>query len=215
MSARLLATFCLGNLVVASAWASPADLPGSEVVVYLSAAGAQPERPLDYMKLELGRLMSTAGYRIAWAESRDPERPSTESPLVVVRFQGACAIAAVPSAKAGALASTAVSGGQIIPFSSLDCTSLTRVLSAPLASEPGARRDFLYGRAMARLLAHELYHVLLKTTDHSHEGLARPTFTAADLLAERFEFEQTTLVKLRPPTIPHPASSSTDDSSTR
>jgi hypothetical protein len=215
MSARILATFCLGNLVVASAWASSADLPGSELVVYLSAVDAQPQRPLDYMKLELGRLMSTAGYRIEWADSRDPERPSTESPLAVVQLRGTCALSAVPPARVGALASTAVSGGQIIPFSSVDCTNLTRVLSAPLAAEPGARRDFLYGRAMARLLAHELYHVLLKTGDHSREGLARSAFTAADLLTERFEFEQTTLVKLRPPSAARPVASSADDSSTR
>jgi hypothetical protein len=215
MSARLLATFCLGNLVVASAWASSADLPESELVVYLSAVGAQPQRPLDYMKLELGRLMGTAGYRIEWADSRDPERPSTESPLAVVQLRGTCAITTVPAAKVGALASTAVSDGHIIPFSWMDCTSLTRVLTAPLAYEPAARRDFLYGRAMARLLAHELYHVLLKTGDHSREGLARPGFTTSDLLTERFEFEQTTLAKLRPPAVPRTVVSSADDSSTR
>jgi hypothetical protein len=211
----LLATFCLGNLVVASAWASPADQPGSELVVYLSAVGGQPQRPLLYMKLELGRLMSAAGYRIEWADSRDAERPSTESPLAVVQLRGTCAITAVPSAKVGALASTAVADGQIIPFSWVDCSTLTRVLSAPLASEPGARRDFLYGRAMARLLAHELYHVLLKTGDHSREGLARPGFTTNDLLTERFEFEQTTLARLRPTVVARTVASSAGESSIR
>jgi hypothetical protein len=63
--------------------------------------------------------------------------------------------------------------------------------------ETVARRDFLYGRAMARVVAHELYHVLLKTADHAHAGIARSCFTAEDLLTEHFEFEGATLAKLR------------------
>jgi hypothetical protein len=198
MFARLLAAFCLSNLVVLPIWGSPADQPDSEVVVYLSDSGIQPQRPLNFMKLELGHLMRAAGYRVEWSDSRDAERPSTDSQLAVVQLRGTCTLTSVPAAKVTSLASTAVSGGQIIPFSWVDCTSLTRVLSAPLAAEPGARRDFLYGRAMARLLAHELYHVLLRTGDHSREGIARPGFSATDLLTDHFEFEQGTLAKLRP-----------------
>jgi hypothetical protein len=177
--------------------------------VYLTSYVAQAQHPLDYMKLELGHVMATAGYRIqwddAWSGSRMRGFPSTSSTLVVVELRGSCAIPAGniasghPTARREILASTAVADGQILPFSWLDCASLTNVLAAPLAAEAGARRDFFYGRAMARLLAHELYHILLKTGDHAREGIARPGFTANDLLTEHFEFDETTLAKLRPP----------------
>jgi hypothetical protein len=198
MFARLLAAFCLFNLVVVSAWGSPSEPSPSEIVVYLSASAAQPQRPLDFMKLELGRLMRTAGYRMEWSDARTPERSTTDSVLAVVDLRGTCEAGVPSTGKTTALASTAVSEGRVLPFSSVDCASLTRVLATALAAEAPARRDYLYGRAMARLLAHELYHILLQTQDHSREGIARPAFTAVDLLTEHFEFEVSTLAKLRP-----------------
>jgi hypothetical protein len=50
---------------------------------------------------------------------------------------------------------------------------------------------------MARVLAHELYHVLAQTRDHAAEGIGKPCFTAADLVSSRFEFEATSLSRLR------------------
>jgi hypothetical protein len=179
MFARLLAAFCLCNLVVLPVWG--VDRPETAVVVYLSGAGTQPTRPLEFMKAEAGRLMRDAGYRVEFTSAR----PTTDSALVVLELHGTCAAGTV-AGKAGALASTALSDGQVIPFASVDCAGLSRVLATALANEPGARRDFLYGRAMARLIAHELYHVLGKTTEHQRTGVARACLHPADLLSEQF-----------------------------
>jgi hypothetical protein len=197
MSARLLAACCLLDCVVVPALGLSTDLPESPLVVYLSS-GVQPERPLLYMKLELARLMRSAGYHVEWSDAHDRTPPSTDAALAVVELRGTCELSNLPSRRVEALASTPVSDGRILPYSSVDCASLTRMLAGPLANEPGARRDFLYGRAMARVLAHELYHVLAQTGDHSHKGIARAGFSANDLVAERLEFEQGTLAKLRP-----------------
>jgi len=192
MYARLLAAFCLVHLAVGCLLGSSDDQPETPLVVYLSGS-AQPQRSVDYMKLELGHLMRTAGYRVEWSDAH----PSTDSVLIVVRLRGACEVNETLPAKPGPLASTAVADGRILPFSSVDCDSLTQLLAPQLASQSLARRDFLYGRAMARVVAHEIYHILLDTSDHSREGVARACFTAADLLRENFEFEQNTLARLR------------------
>jgi hypothetical protein len=192
MYARLLAAFCLVHVGVGCLWASSEDQPENPLVVYLSGS-TQPQRSLDYMKLELGRLMRTAGYRVEWSDSRS----FTDAPLIVVKLRGTCEIGEGQAAKSGPLASTSTVDGRILPFSSVDCDSLTQLLASQLASQPRARRDFLYGRAMARVLAHELYHVLLDTPGHSRDGVARAAFNIADLLGEHFEFEQTTLSRLR------------------
>ena len=68
------------------------------------------------------------------------------------------------------LATTTITDGQVLPFSSLNCAALTNSVSGALAKEAGARRDFLYGRAMARVVAHEFYHVLMRTTEHGRSG---------------------------------------------
>lgn len=200
MSARILAAFCLLNLVVVSGRGYSSEVPSHALVVYLAADPGQSQRPLDYMKLEVGRLMHAAGFRVEWRDARASGRESTESQLAFVELRGACSISAgsaVSGSNSSSFASTSISGGEVLPFSWVDCSKLTQALSASLAAEPGARRDFLYGRAVARVVAHELYHILLKTGDHSREGVARPSFTVRDMLAEHFEFEQSVLARLQ------------------
>jgi hypothetical protein len=177
MFARLLAAFALSNLVVLPV--SGVDRPETAVVVYLSGAAAQPARPLQSMKDEAVRLMRSAGYRVEWTT----RRPTTDAVLVVVTLQGTCSAGNTPGT-AGALASTATSDGKVIPFATVDCEGLSRVLATALAGEPAARRDFLYGRAMARVIAHELHHILEKTTEHTRSGIARACMHPGDLLAD-------------------------------
>jgi hypothetical protein len=198
MFARLLAAFCLMVVVVST---SASRFEENALVVYLAGEELQPERPLEHMKTEFARLMDSAGYRVVWAGARHRDPVSTDSELIVINFRGVCG-AAEPgpiSAPGTALASTAINGTHVMPFSSVDCSALTAILARGLGMEPGARRDFLYGRAMARLIAHEMYHFLLQTRDHELEGIARPRFSARDLLSERFDFEPTTLERLRTP----------------
>jgi len=176
----------------------------AELVVYLRTGGNQPVVPLAQMKRELGALMHQAGYRVEW-RSLDANRSQDgdASLMAVLDFTGVCGIApgyadAERAAKIStSLATTTITDGQVLPFSSLNCATLTKSVSAALAKEAGARRDFLYGRAMARVVAHEFYHVLMRTTEHGRSGVARSCFSTSDLLTERFEFEGSALARLR------------------
>jgi hypothetical protein len=51
---------------------------------------------------------------------------------------------------------------------------------------------------MARLLAHEFYHVLAQTEHHTETGVAKARFSTADLLADHFHFEGAALNRVRP-----------------
>ncbi len=157
------------------------------------------------MKREMVSLMRAAGYQIEWRNLRGGSRDSAESAqLVVLSLNGVCAPGRGqgPSQDAlpadASLATTSISDGRVLPFSTMNCGALTRALAPALASEAGARRDFLYGRAMARVAAHEFYHALAGTREHAARGIARSCFTQADLLSERFHFEAATLARLRP-----------------
>jgi hypothetical protein len=184
--------------------AQSAGATDAALVVYLRAGGSQPAAPLAEMKREVGSLMSQAGYRVEWRSLDAPRGEEGEaSMLAVLELNGTCGLAAGygaaerPLGSHTSLATTSITDGQVMPFSSLNCTALTRSVSASLGQEAGARRDFLYGRAMARVVAHELYHVLMRTTEHARGGVARSCFSTADLLTERFEFEGATLARLR------------------
>jgi len=63
-----------------------------------------------------------------------------------------------------------------------------RVIDRDLRAATSADREELLGRALGRVMAHELYHVLLRTRKHGHSGLARPVLTSADLLAVHDNF---------------------------
>jgi hypothetical protein len=203
MFARLLATFCLLSGLVAQSPARAESPQDSTLVVYLRTGGHQPAAPLDQMKRELGSLMQQAGFRVEWRSLDSEQRENTNAEyLAVLELDGFCGMySGKPSAAAdnhsSSLATTSVSDGHVLPFSKVNCGVVTRSVAPALMRETVARRDFLYGRAMARVVAHELYHVLLKTADHAHAGIARSCFTAEDLLTEHFEFEGATLAKLR------------------
>jgi hypothetical protein len=150
------------------------------------------------MKRELTALMRSAGYRLEWGGE------SNSAFLVVVELNGTCALPAgyggreAPAGPAASLASTNVTDGRVLPFASVNCAALTRSLSGVLSKDAAAQRDFYYGRALARVIAHEFYHILMRTTDHSRNGVSRSCFSAADLVAERFVFEDAIIAQLRP-----------------
>jgi hypothetical protein len=210
VSARLLATFCLGMCFVSARPAQSAGDADPELVVYLKTEANQPSSPLAQMKQEVSALMRTAGYRVSW---RNPQTGAGDDAafLAIVELNGICglpagySVAGDPVGGGVSLATSAVSDGQVLPFSSVNCAILTRSVAPVLLKSAGAQRDYLYGRAMARVIAHELYHILTGSTDHARSGVARSCFSSDDLLAERFAFEGTTLARLK--TRPEPAGS--------
>jgi hypothetical protein len=202
MFARSLATYCL---LTAGLWAGDSDSIEPNLAVYLKAAPDQPNFPLQWLQRELSLIMSQAGYAIEWRDARATSQIYSDiSNLAVVELRGTCGLPAgpvppiEPIEEHEALASTPVTEGHVLPFTTVNCEAVTRLLVPALAQEAAARRDFVYGRALARIMAHELYHVLTGRADHDREGIAKAGFTARDLVGERFDFEQNTLSRLRP-----------------
>jgi hypothetical protein len=198
MFARLLALCCLSISVLSPGWAASTRPATAKLAVYFKTQASPFVRPLDSMKRELARLMLTAGYTLEWRGPQDSPI-DTGAFLAVVELRGDCeAVSGRPaSANTVELASTAVSDGRVLPFSWVNCGNLAQLLSPALADLPRARADFIFGRAIARLLAHEFYHILMQTREHTGNGLSKPCFTASELLAERFEFEHGVLAELQ------------------
>ena len=209
MFARLLALVCLGGFGIVTCRSEPVTLPNRKVVVYLQDEASQPAGPVAAMKREVASLLTEAGYSVEWRQHGNSTE--TDGFLTVVELRGVCQTPdhrAVESVSSGAkLASTAVTDGRILPFSWVNCKTLTQFLTPVIMDQPGARREFLYGRAMGRVVAHELYHILSNEPGHDVAGIAKPSFTARDVLADQFNFNHATLAKLEP----MPASSATFD----
>ena len=155
-----------------------------------------------------------ANRRASWAcTTRLTVRPHSTTPPTCIRWPGVikpgtihneafshydliptfCAAAGEPDIVAKCL--TGYAAGTKTFKVHLDGYNLMPFLSGSANETP--RRDFLYGRAMARVVAHELYHVLMRSAEHARGGVARSCFNTGDLLTERFEFEGATLARLR------------------
>lgn len=201
MYARLLAM--LGLLCVSTllGWSESAVPPSSELDVYLNGEIRSPDVRSE-MKRELAALMQRAGFRVVWRRAHDKTPSSRAVDLIVVELRGACAL---PTGEDStgladshlALASSSVVDAKVLPFSWVDCSALNRFLGPTILNLSEGEQAYLYGRAMARLLAHEFYHVLAQTEDHTEIGISKARLSTADLLSEHLGFGAIALEKLR------------------
>jgi len=111
--------------------------------------------------------------------------------LAVVTFKGRCDSSGLkaPGRFEGALGWTHMSDGQILPFTDVSCDRVRDFLGPGLLQFAVEERDEKYGRALGRVLAHELYHIFAHTMQHGSMGVAKESYNMKDLLADDFQFQ--------------------------
>jgi hypothetical protein len=195
-----LLTQALVGLIVTVLPAAAADTQTLTLVV--SPELFNSGSAFEELKRETARLVSPADYTFAWLQKGRQVLGEAFEQVVVIQFRGACH--SRPEGEisiAGgirSLATTAVSDGQVLPFVQVDCDRTRQLVSSVLAGLPSGAREALYGRALGRVLAHELYHVLAQTTSHKEQGVSKPCFRLADLLSTRFRFDAVSIAQMRP-----------------
>jgi hypothetical protein len=75
--------------------------------------------------------------------------------------------------------------GKVLPFADLACDKLRGVVEASTSDQ--SRGNVLLGRAMGRVLAHELYHITADTSEHGREGVAQAALTLNELTSGSLE----------------------------
>ena len=152
---------------------------------------------IESLKAELSDIMDPVGLHFDW-RSIDVDRNAITAELVVVKFRGTCSAEDLLPGKLteGALGWTHISDGQLLPFSDVDCDRIRRFINPLVSGHEGGERNRVLGRAVARVLAHELYHIFANTTHHTR-GLAKGFYTPAELVAPAFRFEEKEFHTLR------------------
>ena len=197
----LLVRFLVFAVCLALPRLADASSPSKLETVTLFAKNA-PES-MNVLREEVARLMEPAGFTVEWKNMADRRVGEDFAHLVTVDFKGSCGVnSAAPPANSGSdvrsLASTAIVDGQVLPFSTVNCDALRKVLSPTLANARRDERPAVFGRAAARVLAHELFHMLAQTKSHGVHGVSKACFGVSDLTADRFDFDAGTLALLRP-----------------
>jgi hypothetical protein len=63
-------------------------------------------------------------------------------------------------------------------------------------------RERILGRAMARAIAHEMYHIFAQTTGHESSGIAKASLSLSDLSSAEFDFSPESLRRMQAPPSP-------------
>lgn len=167
--------------------------------LYTHFQQAPPKAVITAMQAEIAKIMSPMDMDFEWRSMDQNKGNEFSVRLAVIHFTGRCdgAYLAAEVPQRGALGWTHVAEGAIIPFSDIDCEAIRAFLRDGLLALPKADRTEAFGRAIGRVLAHELYHILANTLRHGSEGVAKPYYTAQDLLSKNFQFDSKERQELR------------------
>jgi hypothetical protein len=185
------------------------------LAVYSGPANELASESSAVMRLELQRLLTPAGIDITWKELVHRNAGENFDHVVVASFQGSCSVTDLSAQPAGALeseislAETSISNGRILPFLSVDCGRLIRMLAVQMEPLSLLSRQVMLGRALGRVVAHEIYHIVAQTGEHHDTGVTKAALSVRDLTIVRFDFDPWSVARLRPPSIT--ASSVTED----
>jgi len=186
---KLLA-FCL-LAGVFPGWSETRGATFAPITLYVQFQQPAPEGVRLAIQDELESIMEPIGLRFDWrALANAGHEVSAE--LAVVSFKGRCDLAGLSGKTKfqGALGWTHVSDGQILPFTDISCDRVREFSQGGLVAVNANEREEKYGRAIARVLAHELYHIFANTMHHSNVGIAKEAYSVQDLLTDDFQFRE-------------------------
>jgi len=182
-------------VVLVGAVGAPAEPNTDPLTIVFRFDGPYSGKSVLEMKRELGTILKDSGIQIDWRDQGDVSASDSFPNLVVVKFRGKCRMEPVPYLydERGPLAFTYSTDGAVLPFSEIECDKVRSSLRSAMWGGDYKRSDMLFGRALARVLAHELYHVLAKTQSHATQGIAEKALSGAQLVSERLQLNQAEL----------------------
>ncbi len=169
---------------------SSASTPVGVFMEFESKPGAAA---LETMEREVGVLLKPSGITLDWRLARENRGNKSFAGLVLLKFKGSCRAepATRPVNDFGSLGETRTLGatkvthGHVLPYTEVLCDEVREALSYLGPGADRHDRQKALGIALARVVAHELYHVLARSTSHAAEGLAKATQSLEDLVSPK------------------------------
>jgi hypothetical protein len=188
---------CLA-LAALPAFGGGRDVRNAPVTLYTEFQQVPPDSVLDAIQDELEEIMAPVGLHFAWHPLSDAGgRVSAQ--LAVIHFKGQCNTEGLrpDSGYPGPLGWTHISDGEILPFIDVNCEGARIFMQRDLLGVPAEQREAVFGRALARILAHELYHLLANTRSHARSGVAKAYYNVGELLSKTLHFNPKECESLR------------------
>jgi len=174
----LIAWFALSPLL-------PAAPPATVTVVLSFERNGYSTGAVNAMEREAQSLLASSHVRLEWQlQDNLPGHPEFGE-MVVLKMSGRCAMDAVPvipDELGLPLGMTYASDGEILSFGKIDCDRVRQSVQRVLTG--GRHDDAVLGRALGRVVAHEMHHMLSRSKAHTAQGVTRKSLSSADLARE-------------------------------
>ena len=183
--------------ICAFAWLAVPLAFGEGITIVLDFQGPRSEQSVAEMKREFAGIMKDTAVRFDF-RSRSQASQESLSDLVLVRFKGKCVLDPVGYLydERGPMAFTYSTDGAVQPFSEVACDKVTSAVRSAMSGGDYANADLLLGRALGRVLAHEVVHMLAKSGAHGHTGVARTALSGSQLIAPELRLEPEDLERI-------------------
>lgn len=190
------ALFCFAPLKAVDRHARSGD---PVLVVYFKGAAAYPIHIVSQIQSEVEHAMLPLKLRFEWRAMEGDYRTDPACMAVILTFNGTCLYdrSCRRNLDPVSLGWTHITDGEILPFCSVDCTLVRQTIASVLQRRRAEDRQTLISRAVGRVIAHEFYHILAGTRQHSRYGLASASVEPDDLVLYDENFDALAITRMR------------------
>jgi len=159
-----------------------------DVTVVMQFSEEFSPQALQEMQAEADRIVRKAGVRLAFRH-RSEAAENSYNELIFFKMSGRCEMDNFPALldERNPLTFTFTTDGRILPFGEVKCDRLRESIKTVMRGSDYQQANQLLGRAMGRVLAHELYHIIAQTKGHGKGGVAKESLSARQLIADKLD----------------------------
>ncbi len=183
---RLVCVFLAAGLLLAADGLPSARTP---VLIAVQAESPLAAPTLDELQSELSRLFANTSREIR-VQPLDAAQSGDAFDLIHLRLRGDCRLRLEPFLldERGPYAITHISDGRPLPFAEVDCLRVRQAVRTALHGGQMRESGVYVGRALARIIGHELWHMITGRRDHSSHGVAKEKLLPSELVADQMRF---------------------------
>lgn len=198
---RFATSFALFGIAIAHAAPGANFAAHPLVTVVIDFEQPDSSAPLKALHQELSRIFAPAGVGIDVQVKRDLPQTASFANLVLFKMRGSCTMTALPigalSDERGALAMTYSVDGQTLGFGEVECDRVRVSIERVFGTADAPAEQTIYGKALARVMAHELYHMIVQSTVHTKRGITKERLSGWELSQDNLTLSNTALEAFR------------------
>ena len=151
----------------------------------------QPHSSASFAALqqELDRILAPARLHIDLRDKSDVPPYAQFGDLLIFKMKGACSMTSLPigalSDERGPLAMTYSADGQMLSFGEVECDRVRQCLQRVFGRGNPHAHEAAFGIALARVMAHEMYHMMGNCADHTRHGVTKRSLSGQELSQQR------------------------------